>query len=322
MITGICPPKVSVIIPIYKVEDCLSYCLDSCKAQNLFDVEFICVDDGSPDACGEIAEKYAAEDYRFRVIHQENKGLSGARNTGIRASKGDLIMFLDSDDCLESWACSKIWEQTMHHPADIIVFGSDLFPKYFRADKWLWWTLSPRKRYYDGFTPSILFDEIGSMPFVWRQAFRRSLLDQSGVMFDESVRYGEDVIFQMEIFPYARFFSYINERAYCYRWNRSDSLMNEVKKNYDDRLEKLITVVDHTAVFWNERGLMEQYGAPYLDWALEYILSEMVKFQYNDLKGLAQQFQSVLESQQVLKYRGSISLKGRRRFRQLESLCR
>ena len=83
------PPKVSVIVPVYRVERYLPACLDSLKAQTMKDVEFILVDDGSPDRCGETCEEYAAKDPRFRVFHTENHGLSGARNYGMEKARGE-----------------------------------------------------------------------------------------------------------------------------------------------------------------------------------------------------------------------------------------
>lgn len=90
--------KFSVVIPVYKVESYLTPCIESVVAQTYRDFEIILVDDGSPDGCPAICDAWAARDSRIRVIHQENQGLSGARNTGIRASCGEYILFLDSDD--------------------------------------------------------------------------------------------------------------------------------------------------------------------------------------------------------------------------------
>ena len=91
-------PKISVIVPVYKVEAYLQECVDSILAQTFEDFELILVDDGSPDNCGAICDAYAGKDSRVKVIHQENQGLSGARNTGIEASKGEFLTFVDSDD--------------------------------------------------------------------------------------------------------------------------------------------------------------------------------------------------------------------------------
>ena len=91
-------PKVSVIIPVYKVEDYLSICLDSITAQTFQDFELILVDDGSPDNCGAMCDGYAAEHPNTRVLHMDNAGLSEARNRGVRVALGEYIAFVDSDD--------------------------------------------------------------------------------------------------------------------------------------------------------------------------------------------------------------------------------
>ena len=90
--------KLSIIIPVYNVEKYLSICLDSVLAQDLKNIEVIMVDDGSTDNSGEICDKYSNKYSNFIAIHQKNKGLSGARNTGIKKSKGEFLMFIDSDD--------------------------------------------------------------------------------------------------------------------------------------------------------------------------------------------------------------------------------
>lgn len=89
---------VSVIVPVYKVENVLHYCIDSILNQTYKNFELILVDDGSPDNSGKICDKYAQKDNRIKVIHKENGGVSSARNCGIDAAKGKYICFVDSDD--------------------------------------------------------------------------------------------------------------------------------------------------------------------------------------------------------------------------------
>lgn len=112
--------KLSVVIPVYKVEPYLERCVQSVYRQSFRDMEIIMVDDGSPDNSGKLADQLAAQDARARVIHQENQGLSGARNTGLRAAKGDYIVFLDSDD---EWALEDGIEKLLQRDgADLIIF--------------------------------------------------------------------------------------------------------------------------------------------------------------------------------------------------------
>ncbi len=115
--------KVSVIVPVYKVEDVITRCLDSLCRQSLKDIEIILVDDASPDRCGEICEEYAAKDARFTVIHHsENRGLSVARNTGIAHASADYLMFVDSDDYVHEDFCWIPYECAVQYQADLVLF--------------------------------------------------------------------------------------------------------------------------------------------------------------------------------------------------------
>ena len=91
-------PKVSVVVPIYKVEKYLCECVDSILAQTLHDIEVILVDDGSPDKCPEIVDEYAKKDKRVVAVHQKNAGYSTAVNKGIAMAKGEYIGVIESDD--------------------------------------------------------------------------------------------------------------------------------------------------------------------------------------------------------------------------------
>ncbi len=112
---------ISVIIPVYKVEKYLRECVDCILMQSYTDFELILVDDGSPDRCGEICEEYSRRDGRVRVIHQENQGLSGARNTGMEAANGDYITFVDSDDRVSPQYLSVLYKALTDTDADISV---------------------------------------------------------------------------------------------------------------------------------------------------------------------------------------------------------
>lgn len=112
-------PKISVIVPVYKVEPYLRKCLDSIVSQTYENLEIILVDDGSPDNCGAICDEYATRDERIRVIHQLNRGLSAARNAGLDFATGDYIGFVDSDDWLEADFFSYLIGGVQHWNADI-----------------------------------------------------------------------------------------------------------------------------------------------------------------------------------------------------------
>ena len=116
-------PKVSVIIPVYKVERYLPACLDSVLAQTFQDWEAICVNDGSPDKCGDILDEYAQRDKRIKVITQKNQGLSMARNNGLKQAKGEYIYFLDSDDFIHPQLLEICCQLAGKEKADMVSFS-------------------------------------------------------------------------------------------------------------------------------------------------------------------------------------------------------
>lgn len=116
-------PKVSIIVPVYRVEEYLDQCVASVCAQTFTDWELILVDDGSPDRCGAMCDEWAAKDGRIRVIHRENGGLSAARNSGVSVAEGTFVFYLDSDDYLEPDALERLLQAQQAEDADVVVGG-------------------------------------------------------------------------------------------------------------------------------------------------------------------------------------------------------
>lgn len=111
---------VSIIVPVYGTEAYLPACIESLRGQSYPHIEIILVDDQSPDTCPEICDRYAGMDDRIVVIHQENKGVSGARNTGLRHAKGEYILFVDSDDEMYRDAVEILMEDAIRYNADTV----------------------------------------------------------------------------------------------------------------------------------------------------------------------------------------------------------
>ncbi len=118
---------ISVIVPVYKVEEYLCECLDSIINQTYKNLEIILVDDGSPDNCGKICDDYALKDSRIKVIHQQNGGLSAARNAGLDIATGDYIGFVDSDDYIDLNMYEELCNSIKTNDADIAVCGIKQF---------------------------------------------------------------------------------------------------------------------------------------------------------------------------------------------------
>lgn len=118
---------ITVVVPVYKVEKYIKKCVDSILCQNYSNLEVILVDDGSPDHCGMICDEYKEQDARIRVIHQENKGLSSARNSAINIARGKYITFVDSDDYIESDMIEVLYNQICLYKADMAVTSLECF---------------------------------------------------------------------------------------------------------------------------------------------------------------------------------------------------
>ena len=126
--------KISVIIPVYNVEKFIEQSIKSVLNQTYKNLEIILVDDGSTDSSGSICDEYSKKDKRIKVIHQDNKGLSGARNSGLDIATGKYIMFLDSDDYFENNSCEILYSEIEKKQADYVI-GNYIHTKY-NGEKW------------------------------------------------------------------------------------------------------------------------------------------------------------------------------------------
>lgn len=113
-------PEISIIVPVYKVEEYLRECLDSILRQTFSNFELILVDDGSPDSSGVICDQYANLDERIRVIHQKNGGHSAARNAGLDIAEGKYISFIDGDDCVPDWMLEELHQVIKKYDVDMV----------------------------------------------------------------------------------------------------------------------------------------------------------------------------------------------------------
>lgn len=291
------PVKISIIVPVYNVEQYLSTCLNSCIHQTLYDIEIICVNDGSTDNSLAIVQEFAKRDSRIVVVDKANGGLSSARNAGVRKACGKKIMFLDSDDYLEPNACERVWLETLEGDADVVIFGTNIFPLDPEPNQWLYDTLKIWTHRYWGFTPEVLFEEAGAKPFVWRQAYDRKFFTQFGLTFDENVKFGEDMVFQMEAFPHGWSFAFISDKLYNYRWYRPGSLMNSVSTDMNDKLTKHMYFVEVISDYWKKHGWIERYGMDYTKWLLEFLMPDIDTLKRDDANK-----QMVVLKQLMLRY--------------------
>lgn len=208
--------KVSVIIPIYNVEDYLPKCLDSIINQTYKNLEIILINDGSPDNCGVICDEYAKCDDRIIVVHQENQGVSVARNTGLDICSGDYIVFCDPDDYVELDMYEKLVSLAQINNVDVVVCArndvedNEILPVDI-LDKYC--GLQNRQEAIENiFTTHFSVGPCNKL-------FKKSLLitkDSISLYFPIGVKVGEDALFIAKLFTRAENFFFTNTQLYNY----------------------------------------------------------------------------------------------------------
>lgn len=207
--------KFSIIIPVYNVEPYLRDCLDSVLQQSFADWEAVCVNDGSTDNSAAILEEYGHKDGRFKIVNQPNGGLSAARNTGLKAAAGEYVLFLDSDDWLESNALEKVSESLTDE--DMLCFsGRRFFEKegrYHEADQ-----LKPQEYTtgMDYYNENALAVRDFAFVCVVLRAYKREFLLSHDLWFKEGI-FHEDNLFTPFACYYAEKVKVINDCLYDYR---------------------------------------------------------------------------------------------------------
>ena len=283
--------KFSVIIPVYNVEKYLPACLDSVQGQTFQDFETILVDDGSTDSSPVIAATYADGKENWHLIHQENQGLSGARNTGLVHAKGDYVLFLDSDDWLETNAF-ELLEKNLNGEDMVCFSGRRFFEnngQFQSPDQLLDHNYKSGMEYYAG--NALLARDFAFVCVVLR-AYRRMFLVANGLRFKEGV-FHEDNLFTPLACFYAQRVKVINECLYDYRvransitttrdmrrWRDLMGIANELaaffitRKGYDRKTVFRSITHLYQKVFFKTLRMGEKEVGKLCDWSLYRIVS-------------------------------------------------
>jgi len=242
-------PLISVIVPVYKTEKYLEKCLSSIAAQTFQDFEVLCVNDQSPDGSAKILEAYAAKDNRFKnILHEQNLGLGGARNTALRLAKANYIASVDSDDYIEPEMLERAYIATENETQDIVCFG------YNKVNDE--GSIISRS----GFKPRIKILEDNNNifrtfnPAFWNKLWRKSLYLDNEIFFPLHL-YSEDIATSPRILTKAKSVSFIAENLYNYLI-RDDSISFQMgAKNLID----YIKVFDILHEFLKKEDLWEDY---------------------------------------------------------------
>lgn len=244
-------PKISVIIPVYNVEKYLPQCLDSITQQTFKDIEIICINDGSLDNSPAILEEYSNKDSRIKIINQQNKGLSEARNTGINEAKGEYISFVDSDDYIEINTYEKI-AKYLDSKTELICFGTNIIGDNNIPN------LSSQIKYYKIKYSGLkkLNDQIllNTNADVWNKIFKTSIIKDNKLNFPKGVQY-ESVPFYWQYTSFCTNAYFIKDKLYNYR-RRNNSIMEKTFKKEFKGVFDHLSVMEIILNFWVTHNLI------------------------------------------------------------------
>ena len=245
-------PLISVIVPVYKVENYLDCCVQSIVNQTYSNLEILLIDDGSPDASGAMCDTWAEKDSRIRVIHQENAGGGAARNAGLDAARGERIAFVDSDDYIAP-DCYQYLHTLLEEGADIAecdfveterndaVFGTD-------AGEISFYTPLEAMRCH--------IRDTAFRQLIWNKLYRRDLLVDHQIQFTSEVRWAEDLVFNMQYLEYANVLVSIPEAGYYYVQNPQSICHTQI--NAASLVQNKIQVFHYYKDLYTRLGMYEQ----------------------------------------------------------------
>lgn len=250
-------PELSVVIPVYNASKYLQKCLDSLINQTYPNIEIICVNDGSKDNSLEILDNYKQKDNRIIVIDKQNGGVSSARNEGIRASHGKYITFVDPDDYIDTNAYEKCLNSMNKNNADMLVFEAIIEPSHSPFVK-----LS-EKKYTDSFEAiDELYENIG---VVWNKIFKKSLIVDNNILFDENIVYSEDNLFVNMAMPKAKTIATSSGVSYHYFYHSDSTACSvPIEKRLSNSIYRSKCLID----YYENQGYVSRYL-----WLLEYCIN-------------------------------------------------
>lgn len=233
--------KVSVIVPVYNVEQYLRKCLDSLVNQTLKDIEIIIVDDGSEDASSHIAKEYEKQYSNVKYYRKENGGLSDARNYGLKYATGKYIAFLDSDDYVDKTLYQKMYEKAKKEDSDMV--ECNFYWSYPRKNK-----KDIGEKYYG---KKQMLEK--ARVVAWNKLYKKEIIDKAKVEFPKGLIY-EDVEFFYKLVPYIENVSFVKEPL-IYYVQRKKSIIN----TQDKKTEDIFNILDNVLLYYKKNNLYDEY---------------------------------------------------------------
>ncbi|MBC7641840.1 MAG: glycosyltransferase family 2 protein [Flavobacterium sp.] len=246
--------KISIIIACFNVEKYLEQCMDSVVNQTHKNLEIIAVNDGSTDQSLTILEQYKKSDDRIIIINQKNQGLSGARNSGIDISTGEYLMFIDSDDWINTETISKTISSLIHQKTDIVFFSytkeyeHKSVKKFILSENKIFDSVEVKKLHKRLFGLSgkelAKPEHADSLVTAWGKLYKTEIIQANKLQFVDCKLIGtEDLLFNIYYFNFIHSATYLHECLYHYRKNNNTSLTSTYKKSFKHQWNYLFDLI-------------------------------------------------------------------------------
>lgn len=300
--------EVSIIVPVYQVEEYLCQCIDSILAQTFKDFELILVDDGSKDRSGMICDRYALMDDRILAIHKDNGGLSDARNVGINKANGKYIMFVDSDDYISEFMLERLYMNMKSQDADIVACN---FTYFFEEDQKKNFSTCAK---YEILTAQEIFlyrkneRNYGVWTVAWNKLYKKGIFNN--VCF-RCGKYHEDEFFANEIYQKNIQVVMIADCLYYYR-QRKNSIMSIINPQKEiDRIEayqERMQIYMENNIAWNETYKVLIYSLEYLSECKKIKLDTKQKNKFHKLELITKKIATQLRKRKEISFPKKLSL--------------
>lgn len=277
--------KVSVIVPVYRVEKTLERCVESIVNQTIEDIEIILVDDGSPDSCPILCDKLSEMDKRIKVIHKNNEGLGYARNSGLEIAQGEYIGFVDSDDYISRNMYELLYTEAKENDADAsfcgICYVNKKQIKYSQFEK--------EKKVFRGKSgiKEILMNRLAANPSekddskygatITNGIYKRNIIERYNIRFKSEKEYiSEDTIFGMMLLSKSEVALMIPNHCYFYEYNPKSLTSSYRRDRYEKNKELYYYVINFITLQFNDYDMVMKYKRAFIAAARVSIIQEIL----------------------------------------------
>lgn len=303
-------PIISVIVPVYNVEQYLPHCIDSILTQTFTDFEVLLIDDGSTDNSGRICDEYAKKDNRIRVFHKENGGVSSARNVGLDNAEGEFLGFVDGDDILSPVYLMILLKALEDLHVDLVIaqYTSKSSDAVSLNEEIMFWEVKDSVIYLENAFCNDMIDG-----YLWNKLFKRDIVLGNNIRFRSDISVWEDMLFVVSYCTFIRLIALIDNIIYYYRHRNGSAVKRiDIRKAVGklNVIESMIALFEHKN-FKIEKELLLMHKKLMLEIGVHIVKMKILKYRKysNSQEKLMVEYSNKLKKVNLQELKMNISFK-------------